>query len=134
MTSKLKTVLMVDDDPQILKLAVLGLNMAQPELKIEIAESGSQALETISLEQPDLVVLDMNMPDMDGRETFKKLRQLTSPACDVPVVFLTGSPERIDHLPGCLGMIDKPFSPHSIGHQLLDLWQGHRADGDSEGT
>ncbi|MFK7954521.1 MAG: response regulator [Lysobacterales bacterium] len=128
MTSDLTRILMVDDDPQILKLAVLGINLACPDLKISTVGSGTLALETVSKDQPDLVVLDMNMPEMDGRETYTKLRQLTSPACDVPVVFLTGRSEFCESLPGCLGVIDKPFSPREIGDQLLALWQGQYPD------
>ncbi len=120
---------MVDDDPQILKLAELGINLACPELTIQTVASGSLAIEAVSQRQPDLIVLDMNMPDMDGRETYTRLRQLSSPACDVPVVFLTGRPEFCERLPGCLGVIDKPFSPREIGSQLLNLWSKRGQEG-----
>ncbi len=123
MQTPLSHILMVDDDPQILKLAKLGIGLACPDLRIETAGSGVGALNRVTEEQPDLVVLDVNMPEMDGRETYTRLRQLTTPACDVPVVFLTGRRERFDELPGCLGVIDKPFSPREIGDQLLALWE-----------
>ncbi|MEM7706859.1 MAG: response regulator [Pseudomonadota bacterium] len=130
METPLNHILMVDDDPQILKLAKLGISMACPDLRIDTAGSGAGALDRVTEDKPDLVVLDMNMPEMDGRETFTRLRQLSSPACDVPVVFLTGRREPCDQLPGCLGVIDKPFSPRGIGDQLLALWEAK----DQEGT
>ncbi len=123
MTSDLNRLLLVDDDPQILKLAELGINLTCPDVEIFSVSNGRLALEAVDKQSPDLILLDINMPEMDGRETYTRLRQLSSPACDVPVVFFTGRSESCKSFPGCLGVIDKPFSPREIGHQLLAMWR-----------
>lgn len=79
-----KPVLVVDDDPKHLKL--LGLKLANEGYRVITVQCGKDALETIKIERPGLVLLDMLMPDMNGFETLKKIKRLDP---DIPVAMVT---------------------------------------------
>lgn len=79
-----KAILIVDDDPKMLKL--LSLKLAQSGYRVITAQSGSDALDTLKLEKPGLVLLDMLMPDMTGLEVLKKIKKLQP---DIPVAIVT---------------------------------------------
>lgn len=107
-------ILLIDDDPDILKRAqtILGT-----ECKIAAATSGEQALVFMKRRIPDLILLDIMMPQMDGFETFEKIRQI--PDCDkVPVIFLTGDTDVATEAKcfsvGAVDFIGKPFVPQVL--------------------
>ena len=106
------TILLVDDTPQ--NLMVLG-GLLQPHYEIRVATSGARALEAAVIEpRPDLILLDVMMPEMDGYEVLKRLR--TQPGCDsVPVIFVTAMDTSEDEEHGFeLGAVDyitKPVVP-----------------------
>ena len=79
------TILLVDDEPHIRKFVGLILRQLGPVKLIE-AGTGAEALAAYALERPDLVLLDVNMPVMDGLETLKRLRELDP---DSVVIMLT---------------------------------------------
>ena len=81
---KKKPILVVDDDPKHLKL--LGLKLANEGYRVITVESGKEALKTIKLEKPGLVLLDIMMPDMNGLETLKRIKR---PDPDIPVAMVT---------------------------------------------
>lgn len=81
---KKKPILVVDDDPKHLKL--LGLKLANEGYRVITFESGKEALKTIKLEKPGLVLLDIMMPDMNGLETLKRIKRLDP---DIPVAMVT---------------------------------------------
>jgi two-component system OmpR family response regulator len=116
-------VLLVEDDPDILKVASLALRF-DGRFHVLQASSGSQGLALARKEQPDLVVLDVMMPDMDGYETLKRLKadEATS---EIPVVFLTAraqEPEmRKGLVMGAVGYLVKPFDPMQLPGKLLEL-------------
>ena len=85
-TSNKELILLVDDDPGNLKRAqtILG-----EEFRISATTSGKMALSLLSKVTPDLILLDVNMPEMNGFETLKKIRELENGSM-IPVVFLTG--------------------------------------------
>jgi two-component system, OmpR family, response regulator len=107
-----RTVLVVDDDPHIRQLLVFALGKAG--LATREAEDGEAALAAVAEHAPDLVVLDINMPRMDGLEVCRRLRATS----DLPVLFLSSRDDEIDRVVGIeLGADDyvvKPFSPREV--------------------
>lgn len=106
------TVLVVDDDPHIRDLLTFALQKAG--LATREAADGEAALAEIALRAPDLVVLDINMPRMDGIETCRRIRA----GGDLPILFLSSRDDEIDRVLGMeLGADDyvvKPFSPREV--------------------
>jgi two-component system alkaline phosphatase synthesis response regulator PhoP len=106
------TILVVDDEPQITRLAHDYL--ARDGFRVLTAGDGPSALAQARHETPDLVVLDLNLPGMDGLEVCRALRR----ASDIPVIMLTARAEETDRLIGLeLGADDyivKPFSPREL--------------------
>lgn len=107
-----RTILIVDDDPHIRQLLVFAFKKAG--LEVREAEDGEQALASVASYSPDLVVLDINMPRMDGLEVCRKLRAIGN----VPIMFLSSRDDEIDRVLGIeLGGDDyvvKPFSPREV--------------------
>src|ERR1035437_1345152 len=111
-TIKKPLILIVDDTPKNLQL--LSNILHDKGYNICISTSGSRALETVNTEAPDLILLDIQMPVMDGFETFKALK-LNPKAKDIPIIFLTAvvEPEKI--LQGFeLGAVDSFTKPFNI--------------------
>ncbi len=107
-----RTVLVVDDDPHIRDLLVFALQKAG--LATRQAADGEAALVDLQAHRSDLVILDINMPRMDGIETCRRIRA----EGDLPVLFLSSRDEEIDRILGIeLGADDyvtKPFSPREV--------------------
>ncbi len=107
-----KTVLVVDDESRMVEF--IAMNLELEGFRVVRAANGSEALEKASREHPDLVLLDIMMPEMDGFETLEGLRDTSS----VPVIFLTAKSEEVDRIKGLdLGADDyitKPFSPREL--------------------
>ena len=129
-----RTILVVDDDPHIRQLLVFALDKAGLEA-IE-AEDGEQALALAAARAPDLVILDINMPRMDGLETCRRLRA----AGDVPILFLSSRDDEIDRILGIeLGADDyvvKPFSPREVTARVMAILRrtaGHPPAADHAG-
>jgi len=110
-TIKKPLILIVDDTPH--NLQVLTNILHDKGYNICISTSGYQALESVNTEMPDLILLDIQMPDMDGFETFKALK-LNPNSEDIPVIFLTAmvDPEKIlqGFELGAVDYITKPFN------------------------
>jgi len=105
-------VLVVDDDPHIRQLLVFALEKAG--LSAREAEDGEAALAAVAAQAPDLVVLDINMPKLDGLEVCRRLRAMG----DLPILFLSSRDDEIDRVLGIeLGgddYVTKPFSPREV--------------------
>lgn len=126
MVAHLRRILCVDDEADIRRVAALALE-AIGGFTVLTCESGRDAVEVAPGFAPDLLLLDMNMPDMDGPATLAALRSVDGLA-DTPVVFLTaeartGEVERLEAL-GALGVIAKPFDPMTLPDQVRRLWSG----------
>ena len=106
------TILVVDDEPKIVQIARDYLEHANFE--VVSAASGPAALEIIATAHPDLVILDLGLPGLDGLEVTKRIRQ----AGNLPIVILTARDDEIDKVVGLeLGADDyltKPFSPREL--------------------
>ena len=106
------TVLVVDDEKNIVQLARLYLN--NEGYRVEAAHDGKQALEKFKALKPDLIVLDIMMPEMDGLTVCKEIRKTSN----VPVIILTARGDDIDRIIGLeIGADDymaKPFNPREL--------------------
>lgn len=102
-------VLVVDDEPDMLKIITWSLNFQEPDWEVLTASDGKQALELAVQENPDVVLLDVGMPEMDGFEVLREMRRFS----DVPVIMVTVREDEVDKVRGLeLGADDyitKPF-------------------------
>ena len=109
-----QTVLIIDDDPLVVD--ILG-TVFDGDLRILTAHSGREGIALAMTENPDLILLDVRMPDMDGYETCRRLKSMAETA-DIPLVFLTARIETEDEFKGLeLGAIDyiaKPIIPQIV--------------------
>jgi two-component system alkaline phosphatase synthesis response regulator PhoP len=112
MRSPMKTILVVDDEPKIVQLARDYLEHAG--FAVVTAADGRAALDLIGTAPPDLVVLDLGLPEIDGLEVTRRLRR----DGEIPIVMLTARDDELDKLLGLeLGADDyltKPFSPREL--------------------
>lgn len=106
-------VLVVDDEEHISEMVAMGLGFNGFE--VERASSGRGALDSIVQRRPDLVVLDVMLPDLDGFEVARRLRQSEGAGTRVPVIFLTARDATQDKVEGLrLGSDDYVTKPFSI--------------------
>jgi DNA-binding response OmpR family regulator len=103
-------VLVVDEEPDVRKLIFMSFQMQQPSWEVIGAEDGPQALELMESERPDVVLLDIGLPEMSGFEVLEAIRVFS----DVPVIMLTVRDDELSKVQGLeLGADDyvtKPFS------------------------
>ena len=108
----MKTILVVDDEPQIAEIATDYLRLAG--FDVIVAGDGVRALEAVRGRHPDLVVLDLGLPRMDGVDVARAIRQDS----DLPIIMLTARVQEDDRLRGLeIGADDyitKPFSPREL--------------------
>jgi len=128
----MERVLIVDDDPDILRL--VSYNAAQAGFEVTTAATGRKALEIIQKHPPDLIILDVMLPDVDGLEVCRMLRQQNQ-SRRIPIIMLTARGEEIDRVVGFeLGADDyvaKPFSPRELVLRMKSMLRrsgGERAE------
>jgi len=125
----MKKILVVDDEPKIVQLAQDYLTHAGFE--VSAAYDGRSALAAIHADKPDLVVLDLGLPDLDGLDVTRALRRDSN----VPIIMLTARAEETDKLVGLeIGADDyitKPFSPKELVARARALFR--RVDNLAEG-
>lgn len=119
-----KKILIVDDDPLVRRL-VKSLFDAK-EFNVIQADDGWDGLEKARKERPDVILLDIMMPELDGKETLRTLKAMRSTS-DIPVVLLTslGDEETVRHVKdaGIAGYIVKPFKKESLVAKVLQVLQ-----------
>lgn len=107
-----RQILVVDDDPHIRD--VLGFALEKAGMKVTHAEDGRQAVALFQTHPADLIVLDINMPEMDGLEVCRTIRKVS----EVPILFLSSRDDEIDRILGLeIGgddYVTKPFSPREL--------------------
>jgi DNA-binding response OmpR family regulator len=122
----MKSILVVDDEPRIAELARDYLEHAGFEVRI--AGSGDAALEDIRRNRPDLVVLDLGLPGLDGLDVTREIRRDSN----LPVIMLTARDDELDKLLGLeLGADDyltKPFSPRELVARVRAVLRRAAAD------
>ena len=109
-------ILLVDDEPDIRRIAEMSLGL-EPGWQVTLANSGAQAIELAASHEPDVILMDMMMPGMDGLTTLGKLRENPS-LQDVPVIFMTAKVQRNEveryTTAGAKGVLHKPFDPMTL--------------------
>lgn len=126
-SAALNSILYVEDDHDIQTVARLALE-AVGGFSVRICSSGQEALDAVAQGfAPDLIVLDVMMPGMDGMSTLAALRKL-APTAATPAVFMTAKVQagEVAHYRtlGALGVIAKPFDPMRLAQQVRQLWEG----------
>ncbi len=120
-----KTILVIDDEPSIGR--VVQFKLQQEGFKVRIATDGLEGLAKVKEEKPDLILLDLMMPGMDGFEVAKRLRA-SSETATTPVIILTARGQEMDRIRGIeLGVLDfftKPFSPQKLLERVKELFKG----------
>ncbi len=115
-------ILVVDDEDDIREVAQLCLEMLRG-WEVLTASSGSEALAKAEAEQPDAILLDVMMPDMDGLATFQRL-QANIATQHIPVILLTAKVQSADRQRfaelGVTAMIAKPFNPLHLASQVAE--------------
>ncbi|HEX9736535.1 MAG TPA: response regulator [Thermoanaerobaculia bacterium] len=125
----LRRIMLVEDDPDIRIVARLALaDLAGFEL--EVCGSGREALDRAAQFAPDLILLDVMMPELDGPSTLRELRRVQSLEA-TPVIFMTAraQPEEVAEYRrlGALDVIVKPFDPMALGDQIRGIWSAQEA-------
>lgn len=124
------TILHVDDEADIREVTALSLEL-DPDMAVQSAVSGQDALDVLGGGyRPDVILLDVMMPDLDGPGTLERLRQL--PGCETtPVIFMTArtrKEERDAYIAlGAVSVITKPFDPMTLGAHVRDVLAESRA-------
>ncbi len=126
----LTTLLYVDDDHILLPIACMALTTIG-KFTVNTCSTGADALEAIASGfLPDMILLDVNMPNLNGPATLGKLRHF-SQTVETPVVFMTAETdiEKLNNLKsmGILGIIAKPFNPTKLSHHIMNLWNQQRS-------
>ncbi|WP_034263633.1 response regulator [Actinospica robiniae] len=125
-------VLVVDDEPQLLR--ALRINLSARGYEVVVAADGAEALEVASRHLPDLVILDLGLPDMDGTEVIAGLRGWTK----IPILVLSGrtdAADKVDALDaGADDYVTKPFSMDELMARLRALQRRSEADAAARAT
>jgi two-component system, OmpR family, response regulator len=125
MSKALNRILYVEDDIDIRTITLMVLE-TMSGFVVEACTSGAEALSKASAFQPDLILLDVMMPGMNGPETLLALRKLPQLA-NTPAVFMTAKvqPKEVQSYLqlGALGVIAKPFDPMTLAGELREMWK-----------
>jgi len=117
-----KHILVIDDEDDIREVAQVSLEM-MGNWGVLTACSGREGLAKAEAEQPDAILLDVMMPDMDGPTTFQQLRE-TPAICHIPVILMTAKVQASDQRwfasLGVKGVIAKPFDPLTLADRVAE--------------
>lgn len=121
----LKRILYVEDEPDIQAVAKLALEMVGG-YQVMICGGGQEALDKVGGYAPDLILLDVMMPGMDGPTTLQNLRANPATAL-IPVIFLTAKVQPAEvaqyQALGALNVLPKPFDPMRLAEQVRKIWE-----------
>lgn len=121
-------IMLVEDDPDIQMIARMALECVGG-FTVALSDSGGQALETAPTFGPDLILMDVMMPGMDGPTVLKALRKRKETA-GTPVIFMTAKVQNREVAQyremGALGVIPKPFDPMNLPSVIRKLWEENR--------
>jgi two-component system, OmpR family, KDP operon response regulator KdpE len=124
-----RTVLVVDDEPQIVR--ALRINLRVRQYEVYAAANGTEALQQASRHPPDVVILDLGLPDLDGVEVIQGLRGWTS----APIIVLSGRADAIDKVEaldaGADDYVTKPFSMEELLARMRAVERRAIGDGDT---
>jgi CheY-like chemotaxis protein len=118
-----KHILVIDDEDDIRDVAALSLETSG-DFRVSTANGGRAGVDRASAERPDLILLDVMMPELDGPATLALLRQ-NDVTRHIPVVFLTAKVQAADKRRlaalGALGLLPKPFDPLTLAEEIAAL-------------
>jgi len=124
-----KKVMLVDDDDDVRLIAQMALRDVGGWPTVAVA-SGRLAVALAPTERPDVILLDVMMPDLDGPSVLRQMQRDAATA-DIPVIFMTAKarPAEVERLVavGAAGVITKPFDPMTLADQVRAIVVGHRA-------
>jgi DNA-binding response OmpR family regulator len=119
-----RTAVVVEDDPDV--CALLHELLRQVGFEVTVTTDGASGLRAVREADPDLVTLDLNLPDLDGLEVCRRLREFS----DAYVIMLTGRPDEVDRLigleTGADDYVTKPFSPRELRARVAALMRRPR--------
>jgi len=122
---EIKRILYVEDEPDIQAVAKLALEQVG-RFTLEVCSSGQEALDKAVEFAPQLMLLDVMMPEMDGPTTLKKLRAVGGLE-STPAIFMTArvQPHEIQEYidMGAVDVIAKPFDPMTLSGQIREIWE-----------
>lgn len=125
MSQQLHRLTYVEDEPDIRAITEFALTEIGG-YELDVCASGPEAIERTPDFNPDLIILDVMMPGMDGIETFKRLRAIPKLA-HTPIVFMTAKAMRHEtdryRALGVADVIAKPFDPIALPEQINEIWQ-----------
>lgn len=129
MAKELNRILYVEDEPDIQAVAQIALESVGG-FTLRICSSGAEALENAPAFKPDLLLLDVMMPGMNGVTTLQELRKLPG-LKKTPAMFMTAKvqPQEVEQLlkEGAIDVIPKPFDPMTLSENIRSLWAKHTA-------
>jgi len=128
-------ILLVDDEPDVVEF--LSYNLKKEGYTIFTAGNGREAINSAKLNQPHLVILDVMMPEMDGIEACREIRQIPSLSATI-IVFLTARGEDYSQIAGFDAGADdyvtKPVKPRVLTSRVKALLRRYRPDGEPDGS
>lgn len=120
---EIRRILLVDDDPDIRRIGELCLARLGG-WEVLMADSGARCLELAAAERPDLIMLDVMMPGLDGPSTLAELRRAEATA-GIPVIFMTARVQEHEVAAyleqGAIGVVAKPFDPMELPARIRDI-------------
>ncbi len=120
----MQRILLADDEPDILEVSKIALETVGG-FEVEVCSSGAELLQLLPEFRPDLIIMDVLMPDMAGPEVLSRLRQLPDYS-GIPVIFLTGVANGIElkalRDSGVADVILKPFDPMTLADRVDGIW------------
>ncbi len=128
---KLSTILLVEDDPDIQKVARMSLQF-RGVTRVELASNGEECLKMVPALRPDVILLDVMMPRLDGYETCRRLKA-DAGTRNIPVIFLTAKTQQFEVKQGlqagAVGYLIKPFDPMTLYDEVVKLLEQAMASG-----
>ncbi|WP_018689333.1 response regulator [Ahrensia kielensis] len=125
MSNTLQKILYVEDDESIAEIVKMSLEDIG-DFEVLHCFSGITALKEVENFSPQLVLMDVMMPDMDGPETMLRMKAMPSVA-DIPIIFMTARAqvqEQKQYMDlGAIGVIVKPFDPITLCDRIRDMWE-----------
>lgn len=118
-----KSILIIDDEEDVRAIAQMGLEMAAG-WEVKTASSGKEGLQLAKSQQPSVILLDLMMPDWDGKETLKQLK-LDRDTAKIPVILMTAKTQaaiapELEQLE-LAGVITKPFRPLQLPEKIHEI-------------
>jgi CheY-like chemotaxis protein len=122
----LNTILLIDDEPDILEITEIALSKVGG-FNVRSYTNCLTAIEEVTSIMPDLILLDMMMPNINGLQALQKIRNIEQVA-HIPVIFMTAKVQNSEVASyidaGAIGVIRKPFDPMKLPDEIRKLWNG----------